>query len=180
MSSKIDRHVYLCGIKHSGKSSLARAIAPRLGVDWVDLDDLVLAAIAPYQTIREFFRQQGSEAFMAEERRALECFLASCAQPSIIALGGGACDNTELMAQVSESGLSIYLEVDEEQLYRRIITGGVPPFLNASDPRSSFAMLYRRRHGLYSQLCDILIQLPDSADVERAATLVIDRLSQEE
>ncbi len=83
------RHLYFCGIKHSGKSTLGKLAAKALGYSWVDLDDLVLHGIAPYHSIREFYQAAGKDAFMEEEVKALRAFLSTRdTPPTSSALGG--------------------------------------------------------------------------------------------
>ncbi len=169
-------HLYFCGIKHSGKSTLGRLAAQALEYSWVDLDDLVLQDIAPCRSIREFYQRAGKESFMEEEVQALRTFLSTRKTPYIISLGGGASDNQALIELIKESGKLVYLEVEEPVLLERILKGGIPPFLDHSDPQSSFASLYERRHARYSNICDIMVRLPNYPDVRDTARFLVDTL----
>ncbi len=166
-------HLYLSGIKHSGKTTLAALIAPALDMPWVDLDALVLTTIGAFPSIRSFYREMGQIAFQAKEVEALEALLSEASAPHLIALGGGACDNEDLMTLVKGSGTLIYLQVDEEVLYRRIMGAGIPPFLDGPDPRHAFSLLYQRRHERYSQACDLLVELSDGPADEQAETVLL-------
>ncbi len=170
------KHLYFCGIKHSGKSTLGKLAAQALGYSWVDLDDLVLQGIAPYRSIREFYQEAGKKAFMEEEVRALKAFLNTRETPYIISLGGGASDNQALIDVIKHSGKLVYLEVKEPVLLQRILKGGVPPFLDPSDPESSFASLYESRHARYSNICDIMVRLPNYPDVRDTARFLVETL----
>jgi shikimate kinase len=170
------QHLYFCGIKHSGKSTLGKLAAQALGYSWVDLDDLVLQGIAPYHSIRDFYQEAGKEAFMEEEVRALKAFLKTRETPYIISLGGGASDNQALIDVIKQSGKLVYLEVKEPVLLQRILEGGVPPFLDPSHIEASFASLYERRHARYSNICDIMVRLPNYPDVRDTAHFLVETL----
>ncbi|MFA5447178.1 MAG: shikimate kinase [Sphaerochaeta sp.] len=165
-------HLFLSGIKHSGKTTTARHLSHLSHLPWVDLDQLIEQAITPYPTIRDFYRAEGQVAFSALEYKTLSTFLSAANEPYIIALGGGACDNGPLMELVGQHGKLIYLIVDEETLYERIARTGIPPFLDHANPRTSFAELYARRHERYSKSADLLIQLPVSLSADEIALYV--------
>ncbi|MDY0303567.1 MAG: shikimate kinase [Sphaerochaeta sp.] len=172
-------HLYLSGIKHSGKTTMAALIAGQLALAWADLDNLVAAQLAPGETVRSFYRERGQDAFQALEREALERLLASATERMVIALGGGACDNEKLMERVKGSGTLVYLKVSEEVLLTRILRGGIPPFLDQDDPAGSFHILYKRRDERYSKMCDLLVELPDGLDARGSSDLVLSRLAEE-
>jgi len=75
----------LVGPPAAGKTTVGRLLAERLGVDFVDTDDLVVAAAG--KPVGDIFVDDGEEAFRALEvaavARALE-------RDGVLALGGGA------------------------------------------------------------------------------------------
>ena len=77
--------VVLVGPPAAGKTTVGRLLAERLGVDFVDTDDLVVAAAG--KPVGDIFVDDGEEAFRALEvaavARALE-------RDGVLALGGGA------------------------------------------------------------------------------------------
>ena len=176
---RMKTHLFFCGIKHSGKSTLGRIVSSELGYDWVDLDDLILERLDKGTTIRSFYQQQGKEAFMQMEVEALKAFLASAEGPAIISLGGGACDNEALTTLVKKNGKVVYLVVEEAVLLKRILRGGVPPFLDPNDIQRSFSRLYARRHECYGSIADFLIHLPDYPDVRDTADYLVKQLANE-
>ena len=101
------RHLYLGGIKHSGKTSIGQRLSSRLALPCYDLDALILTRIAPHKTIRSFYAAEGKQRFQASECDALEALLSTLSGQAIISLGGGACDNEMLMALVKNSGTLI-------------------------------------------------------------------------
>ncbi len=175
----IQDHLFFCGIKHSGKSTLGRLYAKKYNLDWIDLDELVLARIAPYTSIRSYYKQQGQASFQKQEVEALEALLSQKKQRTVISLGGGASDNNALLSLVKTHGKLIYLMVEEDILLARILSGGVPPFLDANDPKGSFHALYTRRHAIYGNICDVLVQLPNYPDIHDTADFLVQTLKSE-
>jgi len=171
--------LFFCGIKHSGKTSLGRLFAQKTGYRCIDNDDLILKDRPAFSSIRELYKNEGKEAFMAQEAASLEAFLSLSPQNTIISLGGGACDNSRLISLAKASGTMIYLKVAEDILLKRILRGGVPPFLDPLNVKGSFSELYRSRDALYGKFSDIVIELPPYTDVNESATYLFSRLSEE-
>ncbi len=175
----MDGHLFFCGIKHSGKSTLGRLYAKANNLAWADLDDLILRAIAPCPGIRAYYKQEGQAAFQNQEVISLKTFLSLQTQRTVISLGGGASDNNELLSLAKNHGKLIYLMVDEEVLLGRILHDGVPPFLDEKDPKGSFHALYARRHAIYGNICDVLVQLPNYPDIRDTANFLVQTLKSE-
>ncbi len=174
------RHIYLGGIKHSGKTSIGERLSARLSLPFYDLDDLILKRIPSRCTIRSFYAIYGKKLFQLAELLSLQQLLPTPGGAAVISLGGGACDNEPLMKLVKQSGRLIYLKVDEETLWQRIEAGGTPTFLDGDDPRASFSAVYEERHARYSLMCDLLIDLSDGLSLEQATDRVVARLGLEE
>lgn len=80
--------LFFAGIKHSGKTTMARLCARRLGIPYFDSDDILLDWLIHHQdprelpidsksiSIRSFYRLVGVDRFMEAEAKALEDFIA--------------------------------------------------------------------------------------------------------
>src|SRR6185295_15197346 len=88
-------NLVLTGLRGSGKSTVGRILAERLGWEFRDTDEVVQAFAG--MTIRELFEQRGEGEFRKLECAAVkEC--ASCDR-TVIATGGGAIlDATNVVA----------------------------------------------------------------------------------
>src|SRR6185503_11348550 len=86
--------ISLVGFMGAGKTTVGRALAEKLGWEFVDLDDLIQARDG--RTIPEIFEESGERAFRNLEQQVLREFVNSFrANPSVLSLGGGAfIDNT--------------------------------------------------------------------------------------
>jgi shikimate kinase len=179
---RVDTHIfYISGIKHSGKSTLSKLASRQLNIQSFDLDDLIIEMFenTPLEetSIRELYGMFGKNRFMQLEYAALSTFLAFCESSKIpgidefllISLGGGACDNERLMALIRKTGHLIYLSLPEPLLYSRIAKSGIPPFLDADNPRKSFHALYAYRDGIYREHADTIIELTVNAPPQQNA-----------
>ncbi|MFA7117499.1 MAG: shikimate kinase [Sphaerochaetaceae bacterium] len=169
----INSNLFLCGIKHCGKSSLGKVLAKAWNRPWFDADDLIRQCLGPEVSIRTYYQKQGLRAFQSLECQTLEKALNEARVFSIFSLGGGACDNPKLLEMVNGRGVSIYLRVSEQVLLKRIMKDGIPPFLDKEDPQTSFAALYARRDKLYGKKCAFVIDLPDYPTVEETSQFFI-------
>lgn len=108
--------IYLIGYKCSGKSTIGPMLAEKLGIEFVDLDSFIEKKHG--KSIPELFRMKDEITFRQMERDAFLELLKT--ENTIIATGGGfPCwfNNMELM---NHSGITIYLNVDNDILYQRM------------------------------------------------------------
>ena len=161
--------LFLCGLKHSGKTHIGRYLAAQWGIRWVDADDLTLTLIPQGMTIREYYQQYGKDAFQQKEREAMLAFLSQPHPATVISMGGGAADNPGLLELCGRFGTLVYLSVPEPVLLKRIIGDGIPPFLDPADPAGSFHPIFLRRDAVYGKSCQIVLHLPDSPTVQQTA-----------
>ena len=81
----MDRHVFLIGMPGSGKSSLGKRLAGRLGVPYVDTDTLITDITG--MTVQQIFEGPGEQAFRNAETNVL--MQLADQRPSIVSTGGG-------------------------------------------------------------------------------------------
>ena len=94
--------IALCGIKHSGKTAVASALASILQWDFFDTDEflktLFAARIGRDLTVREIYREMGEARFRLLEAEAVRILPAGQTGGRIIALGGGVLTNPNFTA----------------------------------------------------------------------------------
>lgn len=108
--------IFLVGYMACGKSSLGRALAEQLGCEFIDLDDYIEQQ--SQQTIPSLFETRGEEAFRLLERRCLAEMAGR--QNVVVATGGGAACYSDNISLMNREGITIYLQVDAEELTRRL------------------------------------------------------------
>ena len=118
MSIKVQR-IFLIGYMGAGKTTLGKALAQEMGLQFIDLDDFIIGR--QHKTIREIFAEVGEDGFRKIERKALEEVAAF--ENVVISLGGGTPCFFDNMEVVRRAGRSVYLKPDEEVLLQRLIHG---------------------------------------------------------
>lgn len=159
--------IALMGLRGSGKSTLGRALAERLGRRFVDLDDRTLARCAAHEgaTIAEVFRDIGEPAFRKAETAALREALGE--RDIVLALGGGtpiapgAADDLREAQRRGEVWVC-YLRCRPETLRRRLREAGGAgadrPSLTGADPLDEIDEVHMRRDPLYRELADATLE----------------------
>lgn len=111
--------IFLTGAPTSGKTTLGRRLAERLGVPFVDLDaEIVAAAGCP---IPDIFASRGEVAFRDIEAETLASVIRGRDSASVVALGGGALLRDSNRALCESAGTVFCLETpDAAELARRI------------------------------------------------------------
>ena len=95
--------IYLVGFMGSGKSTVGRLLAERIGWHFVDLDAEIEAA--EKTAIFEIFESRGEAEFRRLERETLRRHVRAieCGRPAVLALGGGAVVQPENHALLAEN-----------------------------------------------------------------------------
>ena len=141
----------------SGKTTVGRALAARLGWEYVDSDEQVQAATG--RTVPEIFASEGEAAFRAQEKRALAEALASD-RPAVVGVAGGAVLDPDNRRRLRGSGLVVWLRARIDTLARRVGDGEGRPLLE-HDPEGTLRRLGEERRPFYEELADVVVDVDD-------------------
>lgn len=108
--------IYLIGYSYSGKTTLGRETARRLGVQFFDTDKAI--ELKYHTTISTFFSHYGEQAFRIIERQILQ----STAEMDnvIISTGGGTPCNDSNIRFILDHGTAIHLQMSVDDIMERI------------------------------------------------------------
>jgi len=147
--------IYLVGFMGSGKSTIGRLLAHRLGWSFFDMDHEIEAAEGA--SIREIFEQRREPEFRLIEAAMLGQHVRWIEQgrSAVLALGGGAFDEEGNRALLQDRGITIWLDCPFEIVERRALATAHRPL--SHDP-VRFAALFRERLETY-RLADVHIAI---------------------
>jgi shikimate kinase len=147
----VNSKVIVIGPPGSGKTTVGRILAERLGVPFRDTDhDVETTAGKP---IGEIFVDDGEERFRALERTAVQEALGT--HDGVIALGGGAILDPGTQADLAGHQV-VYLEVGLSDAVKRVGLASARPLL-VLNPRSQFRKLMEERRPIYERLAVIQV-----------------------
>jgi len=142
------RNLVLTGFMGTGKTSVGRLVAERLGRPFVDMDALV--EVRAGKPITRIFAEEGEPHFRAIE--AALCRELSERSGLVIATGGGALIDPENRAVMAERGILVCLRADAEAVLSRVGSSTDRPLLQSADPQAAIARLLASREEAYAAI----------------------------
>jgi|SRR5215211_7580970 len=168
----LERPIVITGFMGCGKSKVARALARRLNVPVIDLDDVITAKHG--RTPAQLITEDGEPAFRSIESNTLRELLKTV--PSgVIALGGGAWIEEPNREMIDQYGcVSVWLDAPFEVCWGRIKISDEDRPLGRT--REQALKLYERRKPIY-QLAAIHIQRRADEELEDIISRIIKTIS---
>ena len=132
--------IYLVGFMAAGKTTVARALADRLGWRAEDVDELIEAR--ERRPVVDIFARSGEPYFRAVEREILRLLLPL--RHVVVATGGGTFVDLENRAAIMRDGLAIWLDVPFQEVLVRVPADGRRPL--AADLAQMERLFAGRQH----------------------------------
>lgn len=108
--------IYLIGYMGSGKSSIGKKLASRMGYAFLDLDTRIEEE--HNQSVSDIFADKGERAFRDLERKALHQTIST--DQVVVSTGGGTPVYFDNMKWMNKHGLCVYLKAGPEVLSNRL------------------------------------------------------------
>ena len=139
------QNIVLIGFMGTGKTSVGKKLAPKLGYRVIDVDLHIESA--EKKIISQIFSESGEAYFRELEKKAIREI--SRQKRVVITTGGGAVLDEENIKALRENGLIVALLASEETIYERVKKSKHRPLLEKEDVKLEIEKLYRERAPLY-------------------------------
>lgn len=151
------KRIVLIGPPGAGKSTVGKALADHLSLEFLDTDALIEQSTG--KSITDIFVVDGETIFRAIELEILASVLKS--EGAVVSLGGGAPISDEAQALISKSdSLVIFLDVSLSTAAPRVGFNRDRPLL-LGNPRAQWQALSDQRRPIYELLADQVIKVDD-------------------
>jgi shikimate kinase len=160
--------LFLTGYMGSGKSTVGQLVARRLGWQFVDLDDAVVAEAG--KDIPSIFEGEGEAGFRRREFVALGQIVMgeTLGDGVVVALGGGTLTNSASAALVEGRAAVVYLDIDTDEAWKRVCRSDRP----LAQERQEFELRLALRRPLYESAADLVIPVGRQGPEKVAARIV--------
>jgi shikimate kinase len=148
-----DVNLYLVGFMGTGKTTVSRIVAARLGHRWLDSDHEIERQQG--RPIAEIFASEGEPAFRKMERDFIEN--GHPADRTVVACGGGLVVQEGMLAELQKRGVVICLHATVETILRRTAGSRQRPLLNVEDPEKRIRDLYAVREPIYRRSGSVIL-----------------------
>jgi shikimate kinase len=148
-----DVNLYLVGFMGTGKSTVGRLVARRIGFKQIDSDHEIEHLQG--RSIAEIFAAEGEAAFRGMERAFIEN--GHPAERTVIACGGGLVVQPGMLEQLRSKGVVICLHASLETVLERTQRHRNRPLLEVDDPMARIRELYAEREPVYRRAGSLIL-----------------------
>jgi shikimate kinase len=162
----------LIGYRATGKTTLARLLAARLGWDWIDADVEIERRAG--KTIARIFAEQGEPAFRDIEAQVIADLCGR--QRLVLAAGGGAPLRPESRQAMRTAGKVVWLTARPQTVLARMsgdaTTAARRPDLTGKDPLEEIVHLLAVRTPIYQETADLIVDTEGKTPEQLTAEIV--------
>jgi len=148
-----DINLYLVGFMGTGKSTVGRAMAMRLGFQLLDSDHEIEREKG--RTVAQIFATEGEPAFRALERKFVE--RGHPDRGVVVACGGGLVVQPGMLELLERKGVVVCLHASLETVLRRTGQVRTRPLLDVADPAARLRQLYLEREPIYKRAGTVIL-----------------------
>ncbi len=152
--TKIPRRIFLVGPMGSGKSSVGRELARRLGLTFIDADAELEARTGV--SIPWIFDVEGEEGFRRREAALVDEL--TDRDDVVLATGGGVVETAANCDVLGARGVVVYLHAPVAVQLERTRGDRNRPLLQTEDPEGRLSALMERREPLYREVADVVVE----------------------
>ena len=146
-------NLYLVGFMGTGKTTVGRAVAVRLGFQAMDSDHEIEREQG--RTVAQIFAGEGEAAFRALERRFIE--RGHPDRGMVVARGGGLVVQPGMSELLRARGVVICLHATLDTILQRTAQARTRPLLNVENPEARIRQLYAEREETYKRAGTVIL-----------------------
>jgi shikimate kinase len=146
--------IALVGLPGSGKSTIGRQLARRLGLTALDTDHVIEQRLGC--SIREYFEREGEASFRDVEQAVIDDVTQS--HNGILSTGGGSVLRLANREHLHSRCQVVYLRSSPEEIFRRLRHDMQRPLLQVDDPLTRLRDLYAIRDPLYRETAHFVVE----------------------
>jgi shikimate kinase len=151
--SEPDINLYLVGFMGTGKSTVGRAVAMRLGFQLLDSDHEIERQKG--RTVAQIFAAEGEAAFRELERAFVE--RGHPDRGAVVACGGGLVVQPGMLELLETKGVVVCLHASLDTVLRRTAQVRTRPLLDVADPAARLRQLYLEREPVYKRAGTVIL-----------------------
>ena len=146
--------IVLVGLPGSGKSTIGRQLARRLGLVSIDTDHVIEQRLGC--SIREYFEREGEDSFRDVEESVIDDLTQT--HHGILSTGGGSVLRLANREHLHARCQVVYLRSSPEEIFRRLRHDLLRPLLQVDDPLTRLRDLYAIRDPLYRETAHFVVE----------------------
>lgn len=144
----MNANIILVGFMGTGKTTVGRILARRLGKRFVDMDGIIEQRAG--KSISRIFSENGEPYFRHKERVLVQELAAASNQ--VIAAGGGIVLDHDNITDLDRTGKVVCLMASENEILRRVSASADRPLLEQGDKHQRILKLMKTRQALYEAI----------------------------
>lgn len=165
-------NIFLIGPMGAGKSTIGRALAKELKLEFYDSDEAIEDRAGV--DIAWIFDVEGEDGFRIREARVIDDL--TQLNNIVLATGGGAIITAENRVALASRGTVVYLKTSLESQYQRTRRDAKRPLLQTEDVTGKIEELWEEREPLYRELADLSFDT-DQLSVKAVANKIIEHIT---
>lgn len=148
-----DVNLYLVGFMGTGKTTIGRMVAQKIGFELLDTDQEIERRQG--RAIAEIFATDGEPAFRRLERTFIEA--GHPGSRVVVSCGGGLVVQPGLLELLQSRGVVICLHASIETILERTARHRHRPLLNVADPDAQVRALFAVREPIYKRAGTVIL-----------------------
>jgi shikimate kinase len=172
-------NIFLIGYRCTGKTSVGRSLAKRIGWSFVDTDLKLIEEQG--QKISEIVNKKGWASFREMEKQVIQCV---CERDRhVVATGGGAVLDGENLKRMKDSGVLVWLRANINTIESRMaedpLTQDFRPPLTSEWVVDEIKETLLMRNPYYEKAMDFIVDT-DLIDIETVCGTILQKLEENE